>query len=143
MSQWEKEETDHKKYLCIKESNEQKEKRKSDHAIKKLKKEGKVQSICGFLVCKEEVEDDDWTKSKKESFQRNRINRCGAATATAPPPISDASTPQSNSAKHRLPFDDSDSDEEEDYLEDILNFRPFCNALGNPIARRRLNSGKP
>ena len=74
---------DYEKYLRIKESNEQKEKRKSDRAIKKLKKQGKVQSISGFLVCKEDVKDDDWTKSKKECFQRNRVNRRGATTGTA------------------------------------------------------------
>ena len=63
VSQWEKEETDDGMYLRIKESNQKKEKKKSDRAIKKLKKEGKVQSIAGFLVTKEEAE-DSWITSK-------------------------------------------------------------------------------
>ena len=67
VSQWKKEETDYKMYLQIKESNQKKEKKKSDQAIKKLKKEGKVQSIAGFLVTKEEAE-DKWTNSKRDRF---------------------------------------------------------------------------
>ena len=71
VSQWEKEETDYEIHLRITERKKRKEKQESDKAIKKLKEEGKVQSIAGFLVCKED-EEDDWTKSKKENFQRNR-----------------------------------------------------------------------
>ena len=44
----------------IKAEKERKEQRKSNLAIKKLKKEGKVQSILGFLLVKKEVEEDPW-----------------------------------------------------------------------------------
>ena len=76
VSQWEKEETDFEKYLRIKEANAAKEKKASDRAIKKLKKEGKVQSIAGFLLCKKDDDDDDeWLKSKKDKFQNHRSIR--------------------------------------------------------------------
>ena len=76
VSQWEKEETDFEKYLRIKEANAAKEKKASDRAIKKLKKEGKVQSIAGFLLCKkDDDDDDDWMKSKKDKFQNQRSIR--------------------------------------------------------------------
>ena len=71
MSQWEKEETDSEKYLRIKEANDAKEKRMSDRAIKKLKREGKVRSIAGFLVCKDKA-DDDWTKLKMARYKKKR-----------------------------------------------------------------------
>ena len=71
VSQWEKEETDSEKYLRIKEANDAKEKRMSDRAIKKLKREGKVRSIAGFLVCKDEA-DDDWTKLKMARYKKKR-----------------------------------------------------------------------
>ena len=69
VSQWEKEETDYEKYLRIKEANDAKEKRMSDRAIKKLKREGKVRSIAGFLVCKDKA-DDDWTKLKMARYKK-------------------------------------------------------------------------
>ena len=76
VSQWEKEETDFEKYLCIKEANAVKEKKESDRAIAKLKKEGKVQSIAGFLLCKNDADDDDdWMNSKKDKFQNQRSIR--------------------------------------------------------------------
>ena len=45
-------------YLQKKEKKKEKEKKKSNRAIKKLKKDGKVQLITGYLICKEEKEDD-------------------------------------------------------------------------------------
>ena len=51
-------ESGYEMYVRIQKENEQKEKRKSDRAIKKLKQEGKVQSIAGFLICKEEDKEE-------------------------------------------------------------------------------------
>ena len=122
VSQWEKEETDFEKYLRIKESNEAKEKKKSIAAIKKLKKEGKVQPISGFLVYKEE-EDDDWMRSKKDRFRNNRKIRNKKALK-----------PPSPAATNK--WDSNDSDDNDDFLEEILNFCPFRNALNKPIVRK-------
>ena len=70
-------------HMRINEEKEFKEAKRSKKAIKKLKKEGKVQSICGFLVVKEDV-DDDWIKSKKERFVQNRsIHRSNVQTCKA------------------------------------------------------------
>ena len=71
-------------YLRIKESNQKKEKKKSDRAIKKLKKEGKVQSIAGFLVTKEEAE-DSWITSKRDRFVAKR-GRTRVSKKDVPPP---------------------------------------------------------
>ena len=56
------------------EEKEFKERKKSNRAIKKLEKQGKVQSICGFLQLPED-KDDEWVQSKKEKFVRNRSLR--------------------------------------------------------------------
>ena len=69
-----KEETDYEMHLRIKSENEKKEKRKSDRAIKKLKKEGKVQPIAGFLIFKEQ-EDDNWIRSKKRKIPTSEKDR--------------------------------------------------------------------
>ena len=69
-----KHKTGYEQYIRINKENEFKEKKRSDRAIKKLKKEGKVRSICGFLAVKEDKE-DDWTKSKKDEFLKNRSIR--------------------------------------------------------------------
>ena len=108
VSQWEKEETDFEKYLRIKESNEAKEKKKSNAAIKKLKKEGKVQPISGFLVYKEDVE-DPWMTAKLKK-------------------VKPADRP-SNDFKHgsmsKSELDDSDDDDDDDCTESLLSFKPF------------------
>ena len=69
-----KPETNYELHLRINEEKEFKERKKSNRAIKKLKKEGKVQSICGFLQLPEDI-DDEWVQSKKEKFVRNRSLR--------------------------------------------------------------------
>ena len=66
-----KPETNYELHLRINEEKEFKERKKISRAIKKLKKEGKVQSICGFLQLPEDKE-DEWIQSKKENFVRNR-----------------------------------------------------------------------
>ena len=128
VSQWEKEETDSEMHLRKKEEKKTKEKKKSDRAIKKLKKDGKVQPITGYLICKEEKE-DDWIGSKKNKFERNRTRRRNAPKSS--PPLSDVTV----SLPIRNELYSDESDEEDDYLEDILNFRPFCNGLNQPIVR--------
>ena len=55
---------------------------------------------------------------------------CNAPKAC--PSLSDVTA--SHPTCHKL--DSDESDEEEDYLEDILNFGPFQNALNKPIVRR-------
>ena len=132
VSQWEKEETDYEMYLRIKESNQKKEKKKSDRAIKKLKKEGKVQSIAGFLVTKEEAE-DSWITSKRDRFVAKR-GRTRVSKKDVPPPPKTAPPPIQHSFSE---FDSQSSDEEDVLFEDILNFRPFRNALNKPIVRKR------
>ena len=133
VSQWEKEETDYEMYLRIKESNQKKEKKKSDRAIKKLKKEGKVQSIAGFLVTKEEVE-DSWITSKRDRFVAKRGRTRVAKKDVPPPPAATAPQP----IKHLFSkFNSQSSDKEDVLFEDILNFRPFRNALNQPIVRKR------
>ena len=58
---------DSEMYLRKKEEKKKaKEKKKSDWAIKKLKKEGKVQPITWYLICKEEKE-GDWIGSSRAS----------------------------------------------------------------------------
>ena len=60
-------------YVRIQKSNEEKKSKRSQRAIKKLKKEGKVQSIAGFLTCNEgRGEAGEWANSKKEGFNRKR-----------------------------------------------------------------------
>ena len=69
-----KPETGYEEHIRIEEEKEFKRQRKSKRAIKKLKDEGKVRSIAGFLVVKDK-EDDDYINSKREKFVRNRSIR--------------------------------------------------------------------
>ena len=80
--------------------------RKNQTAIKKLKKEGKVQPIAGFLFTKEE-EDDPWmtAKLKKTKF----INRL----------TNELKTDSTN--KSVL----NDSDDDDDCIDSLLSFKPF------------------
>ena len=53
----------------------EKEVRKTNRAIKQLKKEGKLQSIAGFLVCNEGRDEvDEWINSKRDKFNRKRLH---------------------------------------------------------------------
>ena len=152
VSQWEKEKTDYEKYLRIKESNEIKEKKKSDRAIKKLKKEGKVQSLAGFLVCRKrdvDEEDDDWMKSKKDKLQQKRQKSLKKEEETEKENKKEKEKEDdevetmrnANMMPHpdELLFDDDSDDEDE--IEELLNFIPFRNAHNKPIipslARKR------
>ena len=69
-----KPETRYEEHVRIEEEKEFKKQRKNKRAINKMKKQGKLCSISGFLVVKDE-EDDDYIKSKKEKFVRNRSIR--------------------------------------------------------------------
>ena len=51
-------ETGYEEHIRIEEKNEFKRQRRSKRAIKKLKDKGKVCSITGFLVVKDEEDDD-------------------------------------------------------------------------------------
>jgi len=135
-------ESNYERFLRIRESNARKEKLKSDRAIKKLKKEGKVQSISGFLTWKAETV-DDYTQSKLNKFREKRVGgrmslassgigkgRCygcrmdgvSASTAMSIPPIT---TSPRDSLVNIL--DDSDPDDD-DALQELLNYRPFHKA---------------
>ena len=120
-------------HLRIEEEKKEKEKRMIDRDIKRLKKEGKVQSIAGFLICKEEPV-DDWVKSKQDRFNRNRSSkgtRNGVVTQTTMPIT--CSNNESGVGPELL--DSKDSDNEDVYLQDIPSFRPFRNALDQPLSR--------
>ena len=69
-----KPETRYEEHIRIEEEKEFKRQRKNKRAINKMKKQGKLRSISGFLVVKDK-EDDDYVKSKKEKFVRNRSIR--------------------------------------------------------------------
>ena len=69
-----KPETRYEEHIRIEEEKEFKKQRKNKRAINKMKKQGKLRSISGFLVVKDE-EDDDYIKSKKDKFVKNRSIR--------------------------------------------------------------------
>ena len=77
-------ESSYEQYLRIQKENEAKEIKRNKTAINKLRKEGKVQSIAGFLVCKKEEEADEWTQSKKEKF-RMKLKKKGRTEPPHPP----------------------------------------------------------
>ena len=119
-------------HLRIEEEKKEKEKRMIDRDIKRLKKEGKVQSIAGFLICKEEPV-DDWVKLKQDRFNRNRSSkgtRNGVVTQTTMPIT--CSNNESGVGPELL--DSKDSDNEDVYVQDIPSFRPFRNALDQPLS---------
>ena len=92
-----------------------------------MKKEGKVRSITGFLVVKEE-EDDDYIKSKKDKFVRNRSIRGSTirsrkaltkprATKKPPPP------PREQPTESDSPDEESDNDlMDEDKYKEMVAF---------------------
>ena len=124
-------ESNYEQYLRIQRENEEKEAKRNKRAINKLKKEGKVQSLAGFLICKkeEEEEEDEWMKSKKvapkRSNKRRKFNE-KKATPTVPPPI-----PNFYALGDLAESDDNT--EEEEQMDALLNFHPFRNALHKPI----------
>ena len=80
--------------------------RKNQTAIKKLKKEGKVQPIAGFLFTKEEEEDPWMTAKLKKTKPVNRLSK----------ELQPGSTRKSV-------LDDSDDDD--DCIDSLLSFKPF------------------
>ena len=101
-----KPETNYEMHLRINEEKEFKDSKKSNRAIKKLKKEGKVQSICGFLQLAEDKE-DEWVQSKKENFVHNRslrscTRRVRKAITKPPPPPPDSSDEEDNDVDEHI-----------------------------------------
>ena len=80
--------------------------RKNQTAIKKLKKEGKVQSIAGFLFTKEEEEDPWMTAKLKKTKPINRLANQLKTDSTS-----------------KSVLDDSDDDD--DCIDSLLSFKPF------------------
>ena len=80
--------------------------RKNQTAIKKLKKEGKVQPIAGFLFTKEE-EEDPWMTAKLKKTKP--INRLANQLKTG------------STSKSVL----DDSDDDDDCIDSLLSFKPF------------------
>ena len=122
-----KPETRYEEHVRIEEEKEFKEQRKNKRAINKMKKQGKLRSISGFLVVKEE-EDDDYIKSKKDKFVRNRSIRgstiCSRKALTKPrvtkkaPPPSREQPTESDS-----PEEESDDDlMDEDKYKEMVAF---------------------
>ena len=66
-----KPETRYEEHVRIEEEKEFKKQRRNKRAINKMKKQGKLRSISGFLVVKDK-EDNYYIKSKREKFVRNR-----------------------------------------------------------------------
>ena len=149
-------ESQYEKYLRITAEKESREQKKSNRAIKRLKKEGKVQSISGFLVCKEE-EEDDWMKSKLARFKEGGMLRKlpldsevpnGNKTNSKNTPTSDddkeveeedASINSGDHLPDSLQYDNAlSSDDNDDYIDDILNFRPFRHVMPSIKKRKRL-----
>ena len=90
----------------IQSEKRKRKKRKNKAAIKKLKKEGKVQPIAGFLFTKKEEEDPWMTAKLKKMKPANR----------KPNKLQRGST-------SRSVLDDSDDDD--DCIESLLSFKPF------------------
>ena len=134
VSQWKKEETDYEKFLRIKAHQEQKDRKESDRAIKKLKKEGKVQSISGFLVSKEEIV-DDWMESKKEKFRRKR-HMC--REHHKPVHSNFQEPPETSAGVHPVPNGPSSEDCRD--IHPLVSKNCFFNARTNkPIVRKNGN----
>ena len=122
-----KPETRYEEHVRIEEEKEFKKQRKNKRAINKMKKQGKLRSISGFLVVKEE-EDDDYIKSKKDKFVRNRSIRGSTirsrkaltkprATKKAPPP------PREQPTESDSPDEESDDDlMDEDKYKEMVAF---------------------
>ena len=115
-----KPETNYELHLSINEEKEFKERKKSNRAIKKLKKEGKVQSICGFLTIQEDKE-DEWIQSKKENFVRNRslrscTRRVRKAVTKPPPPPTDSSDEEEDNDV----YESEDADKFWNEMNDVL-----------------------
>ena len=124
------------------------EERKNQRAIKKLKKEGKVQPISAFLEVKDEP-DDPWMSSKLKKVKRGRVPP--RSTIADEPIQSDITcTPskmepdddenlctESNDHDSDVSFYDGalSSDDNDDYIEDILNFRPFRHSFKRQVER--------
>ena len=124
------------------------EERKNQRAIKKLKKEGKVQPISAFLEVKDEP-DDPWMSSKLKKVKRGRVPP--RSTIADEPIQSDITcTPskmepdddenlctESNDHDSDVSVYDGalSSDDNDDYIEDILNFRPFRHSFKRQVER--------
>ena len=76
----------------------------------KMKKQGKLRSISGFLVVKEE-EDDDYIKSKKDKFVRNRSIR--GSTIRSRKALTKARATKKPAPKPREEVTEPDTPEEE------------------------------
>ena len=125
------------------------EERKNERAIKKLKKEGKLQPISAFLEVKEEPE-DPWMSSKLKKIKRGRVS--SRSTIADEPPQRERAVAVSKKKvsddDENLYMDSNDhvsdvssydgalsSDNNNDYIEDILNFRPFRHSFKRQAER--------
>ena len=102
-----KESEDEERRRIQSEKRKRKE-RENKAAIKKLKKEGKVQPIAGFLFTKEEKEDPWMTaKLKKMKLANRKPNKLQRGSTS------------------RSVLNDSDDDDDDDCIESLLSFKPF------------------
>ena len=102
-----KESEDEERRRIQSEKRKRKE-RENKAAIKKLKKEGKVQPIAGFLFTKEE-EEDPWMTAKLKKMK----------------PANRKSNKLQRGSTSRSVLDDSDDDDDDDCIESLLSFKPF------------------
>ena len=102
-----KESEDEERRRIQSEKRKRKE-RENKAAIKKLKKEGKVQPIAGFLFTKEE-EEDPWMTAKLKKMK----------------PANRKSDKLQRGSTSRSVLDDSDDYDDDDCIESLLNFKPF------------------
>ena len=125
-------ESNYEQYLRIQRENQEKEAKRNKRAIKKLKKEGKVQSLAGFLICKKEEEEDEWMKSKKARPKRSCKRR--KSTNDEIPPTDQPPVPNFYTLGD---LEESDNDEEdEEQMTALLNFHPFKNGLHKPMTMK-------
>ena len=92
----------------IQSKKRKRKERENKAAIKKLKKEGKVQPIPGFLYTKEE-EEDPWMTAKLKKMK----------------PTNRKSNKLQRGSTSRSVLDDSDDDDDDDCIESLLSFKPF------------------
>lgn len=131
-------ESNYEMFLRIQAENEAKEKKKSDKAIKRLKQEGKVQSLAGFLICNKDADgtQDEWMESKlKRPNKRHKRNPSRRETVKA-------IVPQATTFD-LPPLDDSSDEEDAEKLKELLSFHPFRTAHNHPILPNQKTSSKP